>query len=64
MPGLYPGTQMVSPTGRMILYNLSGLRRRVGHATDPPTIVSSRDVQLHLLDLLGLEPTHPSWPQT
>lgn len=64
MPGLYPGNQMVRPTGRMILYHLSGLRLRVGHATDPPTIIISRGVQLHLLDLLGLEPTHPRWPET
>ncbi|WP_206306827.1 IS1634 family transposase [Streptomyces sp. F001] len=64
MQGLYPGNQRVRPTGRMILYHLSGLRLRVGHATDPPTIVISRGVQLHLLDLLGLEPTHPRWPET
>jgi transposase len=64
MPGLYPGNQQVRPTGRMILYHLSGLRLRVGGATDPPTIVISRGVQLHLLDLLGLEPTHPRWPHT
>lgn len=64
MPGLHPGNQTVRPTGRMILYHFSGLRLRVGHATDPPTIVISRGVQLHLLDLLGLEPTHPRWPDT
>ncbi|WP_331743660.1 hypothetical protein OG762_48260 (plasmid) [Streptomyces sp. NBC_01136] len=48
----------------MILYQLSGLRLRVGSATDPPTIVVSQGVQLHLLDLLGLEPTRPRWPET
>jgi hypothetical protein len=64
MPGPYPGSQMVRPTGRMVLCHLSGLRLRVGAATDPPTIVISRGVQLHLLDLLGLEPTHPRWPET
>ncbi|MGW7602788.1 hypothetical protein [Streptomyces antimycoticus] len=64
MQGLYPGNQRVRPTGRMILYHLSGLRLRAGHTTDPPTIVISRGVQLHLLDLLGLEPTHPRWPET
>ncbi|MEE4583218.1 MULTISPECIES: hypothetical protein [Streptomyces] len=48
----------------MILYHLSGLRLRAGHTTDPPIIVISRGVQLHLLDLLGLEPTHPRWPET
>ncbi|MEV7720570.1 hypothetical protein [Streptomyces sp. NPDC088184] len=64
MPGLCPGNQQVRPTGRMILYHLSGLRLRVVGATDPPIIVTSRGVQLHLLDLLGLEPTHPRWPET
>lgn len=64
MRGLYPGNQSVRPTGRMILYHLSGLRLRVSSATAPPTVVISRGVQLHLLDLLGLEPTHPRWPET
>ncbi|MFD5754399.1 hypothetical protein [Streptomyces mirabilis] len=64
MPGLYPGTQMVRPTGPMILCHPSGLRLRVGHATGPPTIVIGRGVQLHLLDLLGLEPIRPRWPET
>jgi hypothetical protein len=64
MPGLHPGHQMVRPTGRMIRYHLSGLRLRVSHTTGPPTIVISRGVQLHLLDLLGLEPTQPRWPET
>ncbi|MGW3622453.1 hypothetical protein [Streptomyces sp. NPDC000880] len=63
MRGLYPGNQAVRPTGRMILYHLSGLRLRVGSVTDPPTIVISRGVQLHLIDLLGMEPTHPRWPE-
>jgi transposase len=64
MRGLYPGNQAIRPTGRMILYHLSGLRLRVSSATDPPTVAISRGVQLHLLDLLGLEPTHPRWPET
>ena len=42
----------------------SDLRLRVGSATDPPVIVITRGIQLHLLDLLGLEPTHPRWPET
>ncbi|MFI6061373.1 hypothetical protein [Streptomyces sp. NPDC051286] len=64
MPGLCPDNQQVRPTGRMILYHLSGLRLRVVGATDLPIIVISCGVQLHLLDLLGLEPTHPRWPET
>ncbi|MFI5820222.1 IS1634 family transposase [Streptomyces rishiriensis] len=64
MLGLYPGSQKVRPTGRMILYHLSDLRLRIGSVTDPPVIAITRGVQLHLLDLLGLEPTHPRWPET
>ncbi|MET7719145.1 IS1634 family transposase, partial [Streptomyces sp. NPDC005407] len=64
MHGLYPGNQKVRPTGRMILYHLSDLRLRVGSATDPPVIAITRGIQLHLLDLLGLEPTHPRWPES
>jgi hypothetical protein len=30
----------------------------------PPVIAITLGVQLHLLDLLGLEPTHPRWPET
>jgi transposase len=62
--GLYPGNQKVRPTGRMILYHLSDLRLRVTSATDPPVIAITRGIQLHLLDLLGLEPTHPRRPET
>ncbi|WP_244187771.1 hypothetical protein [Streptomyces regalis] len=64
MLGLYPGNQKVRPTGRMILYHLSDLRLRVGSAADPPVIAITRGIQLNLLDLLGLEPTHPRWPET
>jgi hypothetical protein len=64
MKSLCPGNQLVRPTGRMVRYHLSGLRLRVGSATDPPTNFISRGVQLYLLDLLGLEPTHPRWPET
>lgn len=62
--GLYPGNQKVRPTGRMILYHLSDLRLRVGSAADRPVVATIRGIQLHLLDLLGLEPTHPRWPET
>ncbi|TQE33614.1 hypothetical protein Sipo8835_14165 [Streptomyces ipomoeae] len=64
MHGLYPGSQRVPPTGRMILYHLSDLRLRVTSATDPAVIAITRGIQLHLLDLLGLEPTQPRRPQT
>lgn len=42
----------------------SGLRLCLVGATDPPVIVISRGVQLRLLGLVGLEPTHPRWPET
>ncbi|WP_406724506.1 hypothetical protein WJ438_07495 [Streptomyces sp. GD-15H] len=58
------GSQKVRPTGRMILYHLSELRLRVTNATDPPVVAITRGIQLHLLDLLGLEPTQPRRPQT
>jgi hypothetical protein len=64
MQGIYPGNKKVRPTGRMIVYHLSDLRLRVGSATDPPVIAITRGIQLHLLDILGLEPTHPRRPET
>lgn len=64
MTGLYPDNRRVRPTGRMILYHLGELWLRTGTATDPPTVVITRGVQVHLLDLLGIEVTHPRWPQT
>ncbi|MFF4791500.1 hypothetical protein ACFY2M_17405 [Streptomyces sp. NPDC001276] len=48
----------------MILYHLSDPRVRVGSATHPPVISITHGIQLHLLDLLGLERTHHRWPET
>ncbi|MET7666453.1 IS1634 family transposase [Streptomyces sp. NPDC005373] len=64
MTGLYPDNRRVRPTGRMILYHLGELTLRIGHSTDPPTVQITRGVQLHLLDLLGIEVTQTRWPQT
>lgn len=64
MVGLYPDNRRVRPTGRMILYHLSELTLRIGNVTDPPTVQITRGVQLHLLDLLGIEITQTRWPQT
>ncbi|WP_331742799.1 IS1634 family transposase [Kitasatospora sp. NBC_01300] len=64
MVGLYPDNRRVRPTGRMILYHLSELTLRIGNVTDPPTVQISRGVQLHLLDLLGIEVTQTRWPMT
>lgn len=64
MAGLYPDNRRVRPTGRMILYHLGELTLRIGNVTDPPTVQITRGVQLHLLDLLGIEVTQTRWPQT
>lgn len=64
MVGLYPDNCRVRPTGRMILYHLSELTLRIGNVTDPPTVQITRGIQLHLLDLLGIEVTQTRWPQT
>ncbi|WP_246144925.1 hypothetical protein [Actinacidiphila oryziradicis] len=64
MIDLYPDNRRVRPTGRMILYHLGELTLRIGHATDPPTVQITRGVQLHLLELLGIEVTRTRWPQT
>jgi transposase len=64
MRGLYPDNRAVRPTGRMILYHLAGLRMRAGTTTDPPTILITRGVQAHLLELLGIDETRPRWLDT
>lgn len=57
MTGLYPDNRRVRPTGRMILYHLGELALNIGTATDPPVLLITRGVQIHLLDLLGIEVT-------
>ncbi|WP_277041161.1 IS1634 family transposase [Actinacidiphila oryziradicis] len=64
MIGLYPDNRRVRPTGRMVLYHLAELTLRIGNVTDPPTVQITRGVQLHLLELLGVEVTQTRWPQT
>ncbi|MDH6129248.1 transposase [Kitasatospora sp. GP82] len=64
MAGLYPDNRRVRPTGRMILHHLGELNLRIGNVTDPPTVQITRGVQLHLLELLGIEVTQTRWPQT
>jgi transposase len=64
MTGLYPDNRRVRPTGRMILYHLGELTLKIGNSLDPPTVQITRGVQLHLLDLLGIEVTQTRWPQT
>jgi hypothetical protein len=64
MAGLYPDNRRVRPTGRMVLYHLGELNLRIGNVTDRPTVQITRGVQLHLLELLGIEVTRTRWPQT
>ncbi|MGP4090874.1 IS1634 family transposase [Streptomyces sp. KR55] len=64
IPGLYPDARRVRPTARMILFHLGELWLRIGTATDPPTIVITRGVQVHLLDLLEVQADRPRRPET
>jgi transposase len=64
MAGLYPDNRKVRPTARMILYQLDSLMLRPGTATNPPTILISRGVEAHLLELLGIDETRPRWLET
>jgi transposase len=64
MRGLYPDNRAVRPTGRLVLYHLNTLTMRPGTATDPPTILISRGIQAHLLELLGIDETRPRWLET
>jgi transposase len=63
MAGLYPDNRRVRPTGRMILYHLGELTLRIGTIADQPIVQITRGVQLHLLELLGIEVTQTRWPQ-
>ncbi|OIK23574.1 hypothetical protein [Streptomyces malaysiense] len=62
--GLYPDSRRVRPTGRMVFYHLGELTVRTGSATYPPAVAITRGVQLHLLDLLGVDIRRTRRPQT
>ncbi|WP_444861110.1 IS1634 family transposase [Actinomadura luzonensis] len=53
--GLYAGRPAI-PTGRLILDALAGIRLIPGTGQSPPTIPQPTDLQLHLLDLLDIDP--------
>ena len=56
MTGLYPDNRRERPTARMIFYHLGELDLATGPGSNPPQIVHlTRGVQLHLLDLLGID---------
>jgi transposase len=53
--GLYAGRPAI-PTGKLILDALAGIRLIPGTGQSPPTIPQPTDLQLHLLDLLDIDP--------
>jgi transposase len=53
--GLYAGRAAI-PTGKLILDALADIRLIPGAGQSPPTIPQPTDLQLHLLDLLGIDP--------
>ncbi|MGP4089586.1 hypothetical protein [Streptomyces sp. KR55] len=53
-----------APDVRVTLCHLGELTLRIGTVTDPPMGQITRGVQLHLLELLGIEVTRTRWPQT
>ncbi|MEV4163469.1 IS1634 family transposase [Nonomuraea dietziae] len=53
--GLYASRPAI-PTGRLIFDALAGIRLIPGHRPIPPTIPQPTDLQLHLLDLLDIDP--------
>lgn len=62
MTGLYPDNRRERPTARMIFYHLGELDLAIPPASepggDPPQVLHiTRGVQLHLLDLLGINLT-------
>jgi transposase len=55
MTGLYPDNRRERPTARMIFYHLGELDLATSPGSDPPQVMHiTRGVQLHLLDLLGI----------
>ena len=58
LDGLY-NRQPARPTGRLILTALAGLQLIPATATSPAQITRPNPVQARLLELLGVDPTHP-----
>jgi uncharacterized protein DUF4277 len=58
LDGLY-NRQPARPAGRLILTTLAGLQLIPATATSPAQIPRPNPVQARLLDLLGVDPTHP-----
>jgi transposase len=58
LEGLY-NRQPARPTGRLILTALAGMQLIPATATSPAQIPRPNPVQARLLELLGVDPTHP-----
>ena len=58
MTGLVPG-QKATPTGRLVLQALAGLRLIPARAGQPAIIPQPTPVQARLLELLAVDPTQP-----
>jgi hypothetical protein len=58
LDGLY-NRQPARPAGRLILTTLAGLQLIPATATSPAQITRPSPVQARLLELLGVNPTHP-----
>ena len=57
MTGIYPENRPVKPTGRLILAALATMRLIPATRGQPPIIPRPRPNQLHLLQLLDIDPT-------
>jgi len=51
----------VRPTGRLIFFALSRIRYLPAHDNSPPQILVPEPIQLHLLELLKIDPAQPRW---
>lgn len=58
MLGLYPERRAARPTGRMIFAALAAMRLIPASRGAPPSVPRPNDVQLRLLELLNIDPTH------
>lgn len=59
MIGLYPERRAMKPTGRLIFAALTGMRLIPATKTAPALIPRPSDIQMHLLDLLHVDPLAP-----
>jgi hypothetical protein len=56
MIGLYPERRAMKPTGRLVFAALAGIRLLPATRTRPALTPQPTDIQLHLLDLLEVDP--------